>query len=363
MAEDIAPALLEKVPERFRRLMAADPELQEKLAAVRKGSTSYTDALDYADRVGQALKQALQSELTADALPDGTLYYNIAKRLVEQVSGEAYDLGEDAATQVQKAVNTAAGLQLNAVTDKAKRADRLAGLVESAAGKVVGEVGWADFLKGSAELPMGAVSDTMEANASFQSGAGLHPKIIRKASAKCCAWCRALNGEYSYPVTNRDIYRRHENCRCTVEYDPNTGIRQNVHTKQWTDDAAPDKIEARKKIGLSSAVAPDNTISKAISDGIVKDAINREAQARHSIDSGGYVAGRSGLYGDINDAERLYDKLKTTGAPVLDKNGNWTHKERVKDDKPVGLCLNTETMAAMIVYSKTGSHIYPRLEE
>ena len=50
-----------------------------------------------------------------------------------------------------------------------------------------------------------------------------------------------------------------ENCHCVVEYDPGTGKRQNAHTKRWTEDAAPDKIEGRKRI----TVHPDRSTTKA----------------------------------------------------------------------------------------------------
>ena len=52
---------------------------------------------------------------------------------------------------------------------------------------------------------------------------------------------------------------------------------------------------------------------------------------------------------------------------LLDKNGNWLRKEKFTDTKVIGVHLDingkeVETDAGMIVYSKTGTHVYPRKE-
>lgn len=53
---------------------------------------------------------------------------------------------------------------------------------------------------------------------------------------------------------------------------------------------------------------------------------------------------------------------------MLDSKGQWLHKEKVAADKLVGVHVDlngveTPTKSAMIVYSKTGTHIYPRKED
>ena len=71
------------------------------------------------------------------------------------------------------------------------------------------------------------------------------------------------------------------------------------------------------------------------------------------------------LYGDLDYAQRLVDKHSGKGTPLLDKNGNWLRKEKFTDTKVIGVHLDingkeVETDAGMIVYSKTGTHVYPR---
>ena len=73
----------------------------------------------------------------------------------------------------------------------------------------------------------------IEKNAKFHFDAGLVPKIIRKETGKCCRWCKNISGTYKYPEVPQDVYRRHNNCECTVEYFPKDAkTRQNVHTKK-----------------------------------------------------------------------------------------------------------------------------------
>lgn len=119
---------------------------------------------------------------------------------------------------------------------------------------------------------------------------------------------------------------------------------------------------------LKSDSNSSNIVSEAIRSGEVSTIVKRSDQEKHIISENDYE-GRSYIYGDLEDAQKLIDKLSCTGEPVKDRHGNWTHKERVVDSEPIGCYVNpndgseTETNKAMIVYSRKGSHIYPRKED
>ena len=73
----------------------------------------------------------------------------------------------------------------------------------------------------------------IEKNAQFRYDAGLSPKIIRTSSGHCCEWCNQVAGKYSYPDVPKDVYRRHDNCDCTVEYyNSKDGYKQDVWDKK-----------------------------------------------------------------------------------------------------------------------------------
>lgn len=46
------------------------------------------------------------------------------------------------------------------------------------------------------------------------------------------------------------MHRKHQRCRCDVNYHPSDGKMQNVHTKVIKTAAELQKIENRKRIGL-----------------------------------------------------------------------------------------------------------------
>lgn len=91
--------------------------------------------------------------------------------------------------------------------------------------------------------------------------------------------------------------------------------------------------------------------------------INTGKQVRHVQEK--YIKGRSHLYGKLEYAQRLIDELSGTGELKFDRHGNWVNKEIVTSDKLIGTYVNPDTgeeipsNRAVIVYSKTGSHIYP----
>ncbi|MEG2287590.1 MAG: hypothetical protein RSC00_06745, partial [Ruthenibacterium sp.] len=240
--EDIAPALLEAIRSSFKTLLGD--------AAVTK--KTYTGAAEYAERVGAALSGAFGSNLSSEALPDGRMYWNIADRTVRPMLEQGHNLVADATAQVQQTMNEAAGIGL-----KAQAAPMNTEHVDSILNKLSSTEQY-DDAAWILDEPVKtfircAVDDTLRKNVDFQGNAGLSPRIIRTAESHCCKWCSKLEGAYRYPDVPDDIYRRHNRCRCSVEYDPGGGKRQNVWTKKWTTQEERAKIETRK----SASPAPE----------------------------------------------------------------------------------------------------------
>lgn len=74
------------------------------------------------------------------------------------------------------------------------------------------------------------VDEYVEKNAQFRTESGLKVRIVRSTDGKCCEWCTKMAGVYSYPAP-KDVYRRHDNCGCTVTYFSEKGA-QDSHTKE-----------------------------------------------------------------------------------------------------------------------------------
>lgn len=160
------------------------------------------------------------------------------------------------------------------------------------------------------------------------------------------------------------------NCRCTL-VSAVKGIDQSdapraskLDGMSYEDWKAEKEQESVEKFGNSGIIA----IRDAIKSGEVSTRINPQKQNRHIKNSSGYIPERSYIYGDLEDAQKLVDKLSCTGSPVMSKSGVWQNKERIINDSAIGVYVNPttkqeiETKKALIIYSSSGTHIVPRKE-
>ena len=177
------------------------------------------------------------------------MYYNIAKRLIEPKLKRNYDLVSDYTRDVQIVLNEKSKISLKAIKAELNQ-DRIDGLVNKISG-------YDDFEKGKwlldepiKNFTQSIVDDTIKTNADFQYKSGLTPKIVRKEVGSCCEWCKEVVGVYKYPDVPKDVFRRHQRCRCTVDYLPGNGKKQDVWSKKWKDIEKDDKIRERKNAGL-----------------------------------------------------------------------------------------------------------------
>lgn len=228
--EDIAPELLARIEQEFEERFKADSILAELAAKLGAGAASHTQAYEYAGRVGEILTDAYQHHIASSSLPDGRLWYNIADRVITPTMKRNYDLIAQYVTAVQTDLNQAAGIGIKALPPDMDVEEKIQGIVNRVSSeKLYDDVRW--ILKEPVKTFGRTVVDTsIKANAEFQGRSGLTPKIIRKTSGSCCKWCTSLAGTYTYPDVPKDVYRRHDNCRCTVNYDSGGGKVKNIHS-------------------------------------------------------------------------------------------------------------------------------------
>lgn len=232
MANDIAPALLETLKSAFAQKVNQNKKLDEIYLVIREGNPTYAEVNELSIEVGDMLAEVFQENLSSDILPDGRMYYNIAKRTVEPMMINNYDIVTINAVEVQEYLNQAAGMRIKAQVPSLNQS-RIKGIIDRLdAEEIFDNIKWI-LDEPVKNFTQAIVDDMIEANVDFHHKLGLQPKITRKADPGCCDWCNAIDGVYEYPDVPDDIYRRHRFCRCTVEYDPGDSRRQNVWTKQW----------------------------------------------------------------------------------------------------------------------------------
>lgn len=306
--EDIAPELLKKIQEDFRRDIETSVRIKNVLDKLGAGEATYQDAQVYAEKIGQALARAFKHNLSAEMLPSGRMYYNIAERVLAPMLEESYDEVANVAAKVQQDLNKNAGLGL-----KAKRAalneDRIKGLVDRVSNaESFEDVSW--ILQAPVEnFCLNVVDETLKANVEIHAKAGLNPRIIRKAESGCCKWCSQLEGEYLYDGDMpEDVFRRHERCRCLVTYDPADGSnrRQNVHTKKWT---TAEELEKRKttegvKTDFHIRTVPEKRAPQNVLSEYIREARPGEGEIKYAE---GYDFGHH--KDEVKMAQWLHDNL------------------------------------------------------
>lgn len=247
MTDDVLPELLKLVCDEFEKSYAANGIVKQVQKKLEDKSATYADAYEYAYEVGCMLSDALTKHVTNELLPNGTMYYNIAQRLLQKTLGTNYKLVSELAAGVQKVLNRKAGLTLAALKPDIDQ-NKVDGLIERLS---KGDFENDKFVMGSpiANFTQSVVDDTIAKNVEFHASAGLQPKIVRRYAGNGCKWCANLAGTYDYPV-KQEIYRRHDNCRCIVEYFPEDGRGvQNAHTKGWRNESKVERERIRKSKG------------------------------------------------------------------------------------------------------------------
>ena len=250
MENDVLSGILKEVQERFERDFGKSEIVRNAFATLKAKKATYKTANEFAIEIGEILSKALGTSLSADKLPDGKMYYNIAQRLLTDVLGRNHELVSDYAEQVQKNLNSEAKIGLAAQVPELNQ-DRIDGLVNRLASEEsFDDVKWL-LVDPIVIFSQSIVDDSIRKNAEFHHKVGLSPKIVRRVVGHPCKWCKSLEGSYNYPEVPKDIYRRHGKCRCTVDYHPGNGKKQNVHTKKWTDEKQK-LVRKRSCIGIES---------------------------------------------------------------------------------------------------------------
>ena len=62
------------------------------------------------------------------------------------------------------------------------------------------------------------VDDWIKVNAETRDLLGFETEVIRTADSNCCKWCSDVAGVYLYSKQPDGIWRRHDNCDCTIDY-------------------------------------------------------------------------------------------------------------------------------------------------
>ena len=305
MAADVVPVLNERIQTSFKSNVMKDRRIAQISKRIRDGTATFDDGHAYAERLGENLSRALVTNLTADTLPDGRLYYNIAKRTVTPALEENYNLTNEVAADIQKILDAQNGIGLNAVRADFPK-ERIQGLIDKmTADGITLESALVWLTEPIINNSEAFFDDFINSNARFRNNVGLKATITRKVAGNCCEWCAAMAGTYEYGSEPPDIYRRHEFCRCTVTYQSNK-TSQNVWSKRTWQSSA-EEIDQRKAVGSNklkqTATERIEAAAQLERDRVIKNFVNETGYDRQT-------AGRITRNKDPIQIQKEIEKIK-----------------------------------------------------
>lgn len=312
---------LEQLKAAIDSKMATYPEIRYILKLISSGKASLDDSAKYAQILSHILGQELASEI---------LELSDREDTTSQLLHGAYDDVNDVYSQVQTVLDKKAGIAINP-----KRAPFPAERVKQFAHSLVDPTVEDSVIKrraraGSETITKSFHDDCIETNAKFRDNAGLKSYIIRKGS-DCCEWCTKVAGKYRIGDQPEDIFRRHDNCDCTIIYDGQvlrgqTGA-EGKRGKKWVEvpegagaeDAVRYSQDQAKQLNNTKIKINKPSIDKISKSGIIKE--NIEIGRSIGAASKNYpIKLPSGNHGKILEGTEITDVVvfagKGTGTPI-----------------------------------------------
>lgn len=265
MADRIPSELETEVRRRFSELFEKNKTVEGIYKKIKQGIATYDDASLFSQEVGGILADVFKGiDLSKVDLND--LAYNV----VWNAANQNISLSNLVCESVQSALNESAGIGLNPVIPKldARKIEGISDLVYNSTDEEALKVVLNEPLITNV---MQNVDDWVQTNADFQYESGLKPIIVRTWSGsrpshdtKHTDWCESLAGTYDYSSRmDKDVFKRHEGCRCKIEYFPNKKAKGRIaalskgekdvnqslyNTGKYTSTRRKSVLEQRRKI-------------------------------------------------------------------------------------------------------------------
>ena len=206
----------EDVKQEFIDAVNSDKTCQELYKKIRSGDASYKTGGQLAVRIGENLGKVLKKHAPLTNIDEWDL-----DDLIPRSLGLDHSMISTACKQIQENMNKKSGLGIKAKTPKFDY-DRVQGLIDELKDHpdTFGDIekGFYDQL---VNFSQNIVDESIRENAQLMARAGIRTLVIREPDFKACEWCRDVAGTYDYAEvkdTGNDVWRRHENCRCTISF-------------------------------------------------------------------------------------------------------------------------------------------------
>lgn len=225
------------VQEEIRQAIGTDAVLVKLRRKIESGKADFNDTFRYSDRAAKLL-----GEIFARRLPD--IPADEREAICVAILHDRYTDINALCDRVQRMMDEAAGLHLNPqhAPFPEERAHTIGASTADQTKPLETQQRRAESAAATAARAMH--DDRMQAESKFRSRLGL-TVVIERTGANCCPWCAEVAGKYRYGDEPEGVFRRHDNCNCTIIYDTQV-LRGAVgedgrRTKTW-EEVNPEKV-------------------------------------------------------------------------------------------------------------------------
>lgn len=191
------------------RKLGTDPEFRTIMKRITEGRANFIDTARYS----QVIAHTLGNELSK-----AVLELSDREAVTKQLLHDSYSDINDVFGRVQSAMDQKKGISLRQqiAPFPEERVDKFShALVDPT---VEDSVIKRRARAGSETITKSFHDDCIEVNAEFREEAGLKC-YIERIGTDCCQWCTDVAGKYEMKDQPQGIFRRHDNCDCTIIYD------------------------------------------------------------------------------------------------------------------------------------------------
>lgn len=242
---DISGELLEQIRKDYRTARATSGEQQDIIRRISAGKARERDLYRYAELEGDFLTDALKKHITADALPNGQMYENIARKVLEPLADEATGGIIEQGVALHTYLNHAEGYGIKGATPS--RPDRITGIIHRLSNSDnIEDVSWL-LDRPVKTLLTKVVDDCILANADNLMRSVGSIRVTRLTDGHCCEWCTKMSGSHEYGEEPKDFWRRHHDCTCRIEYNRGGNITSAWSKVQYTNENREEMIQADRE--------------------------------------------------------------------------------------------------------------------
>lgn len=224
--------------------IATDPQLRTLRKKITQGTATLAESSKYSQICAQIMGQKLSEQVLGLSDREG---------VCTQLLHDRYNDTNQVCEQVMRSADERAGIAMNP-RHAAFPAERVQQLVHSLVDpNADDETIQRRANTGAANVAISFHDDFVDENASFRSDAGYECYITRVVGGASCPWCSGMAGRYKYDEMPGDMFKRHDNCTCTVTFEQGS-FRQDVWSKRsWEAPATGAGAEPPKVFSKEEA--------------------------------------------------------------------------------------------------------------